>query len=79
MPDPTSQPTGDAEALARALELELQSKRAGWQRARARRNLWRALSLLFLLLVIVGALFAWLSLQPRVRERAAKPAAASTR
>ena len=66
LPEPA--PT-DAEALARELEIELQLKRASWQKARARRGLWRGLSLLFLLLVIVGALLAYLFLQPRLRQR----------
>ena len=62
-------PSADAEALARELEMELMLKRAGWQKMRARRGTWRALSLLFLLLVIFGALAAFLFLQPSLRQR----------
>jgi hypothetical protein len=63
-------PSTDVEAPARELEMELQLRRANWQKARTRRGTWRALSLLFLLLVIFGALAAYLFLQPRLRERA---------
>ena len=49
----------DPEALASALELELIMKRASWQKMRARRGTWRALSFLFLFLVLVGALLAY--------------------
>ncbi len=59
----------DPEAVAKALEIELMLKRAGWQRARARRGTWRALSLLFLLLVIVVALAAWFYLVPALSRR----------
>jgi hypothetical protein len=63
MPEPgetrPNAPAADPEALAKALEVELILKRASWQKAQARRGTWRALSFLFLLLVIVGALFAW--------------------
>lgn len=59
---------GDPDVLARALELELTVKRTARQ-ARGRRGIWRALSLVFLLLIILGALFAWLFFAPRLRER----------
>ena len=49
----------DPDALARALELELIAKRAAWQKMHARRGTWRALSFLFLFLVILGALLAY--------------------
>ncbi|MEO5718543.1 MAG: hypothetical protein ABIR29_08230 [Chthoniobacterales bacterium] len=49
----------DPEVLARALELELIMKRASWQKMAARRGTWRALSFLFLFLVIIGALLAY--------------------
>lgn len=49
----------DPEAMARALELELIMKRASWQKAQARRGTWRALSFLFLFLVILGTLLAY--------------------
>ncbi|HEY3662070.1 MAG TPA: hypothetical protein VGL24_02855 [Chthoniobacterales bacterium] len=49
----------DPEALGRALEMELIMKRASWQKMRERRGTWRALSFLFLFLVILGALLAY--------------------
>ncbi len=49
----------DPDALARALELELIAKRASWQKMAARRGTWRALSFLFLFLIILGALLAY--------------------
>ncbi len=48
----------DPEKLAKLLEIELMQKRAGWQAAKARRGGVRALSFIFLFLVIVGALVA---------------------
>lgn len=65
---PTPRSEGEPDALAKALELELQLKRASWQQMRARRGTWRALSLLFLLLVILGALFAFFFLLPQLRQ-----------
>ncbi len=35
-------------------------KRAAWERGKSQRGYWRALSILFLLLVIAGGLCAWL-------------------
>ncbi len=66
----------DPEALARALELELIAKRASWQKMAARRGTWRALSFLFLLLVIVGALLAYFYFSTEMtRPGEEKPAA----
>jgi hypothetical protein len=68
-------PASEADALAKALELELMGKRAAWQRASARRGQWRALSFLFLFLVIIGALVAYFYLIPMVSRRGVeKPA-----
>ncbi|MBA3831589.1 MAG: hypothetical protein H0X34_06795 [Chthoniobacterales bacterium] len=50
----------DPDVLARALEMELFLKRAAWRKTAECRGTWRALSILFLLLVI---------LPPRLRER----------
>jgi cell division septal protein FtsQ len=58
------QPVADPEALAKALEIELILKRSSWQKTQARRGTWRALSFLFLFLVILGALFAWFYVMP---------------
>ena len=63
----------EAEALAKALELELIARRAAWQRARARRGTWLTMSLLFLLLVFVGAFAAWFFFATEIRERREKP------
>lgn len=72
--------TSDPDALAKALEMELIQKRAAWQKARAQRGTWRALSLLFLLLVILGALAAFFFVLPQLRNRATEtPAAESGR
>ncbi len=49
----------DPEQLAKLLELELMQKRAGWQRNKERHGALRAVSFLFLFLVIVGALVAF--------------------
>jgi hypothetical protein len=49
----------DAEELARRLEIELAQKRAAWAETGARYRRIRAASLLFLALVVMGALFAF--------------------
>jgi hypothetical protein len=72
-------PSADPEAVIQGLEIELQMKRIGWARARERRTLWRIGSFLFLLLVILGAVMAYLYLQPALRTRpAAKPAVSNS-
>ena len=76
-PKPDSRET-DPEVLARALEIELLLKRAAWQKAAERSGRWRGLSILFLLLVILAALFAWLFLAPQLRERGKETRAAET-
>ena len=68
----------DPDALTRLLEMELALKRADWQRTRSRRRTWRALSFLFLLLIIAGGLVAWFYLAPELgRGGATSPAAAT--
>jgi len=59
----------DPDALAKLLEIELALKRTGWEQSRARLNIWRALSFLFLLLVIVGGLVAWFYCAPALGHR----------
>ena len=62
MPDGNSKPEPtelDPAKLAKLLEIELMQKRAGWQQAKARRNKLRALSFLFLFLVILAAMAAF--------------------
>ncbi len=64
----------DPDVLARELELELIMKRASWQKMQARRGTWRALSFLFLFLVILGALLAYFYFATAVpRHGGAKP------
>jgi hypothetical protein len=67
MPSAEKQPSNlvtDPDALAKMLEMELALKRAAWQHTRSRRGTWRALSILFLLLVIMGALVAYFYFVP---------------
>ena len=63
-------PANDPETLAKGLEAELIAQRATWAQQRARRGLWRGLSLLFLLLVVLGAVAAYLYFTNEVRPRA---------
>ncbi len=70
MPSPDQPPPPDAEALTRALELELIRQRAGWAKTRAQRGTWRALSILFLLLLGLAGLLAYFFLVPELRSRA---------
>ncbi len=65
-PDPLP---NDPDALAKALEIELMMKRVAWQKATARRGTWRALSVLFLVLILLGALLAYFYFVPALRER----------
>ena len=60
----------DPEALAKELELELMQQRASWQKVSARRGTWRALSILFLLLLGLAALLAYFYFVPELRSRA---------
>jgi len=66
--EPGPQPT-DPEALIRGLELELITKRVSWQKAQAKRNTWRALSLLFFFVVLVGALLAYFYFSTEMSRR----------
>lgn len=68
----------DPDALARELELELILQRSAWQQTRQRGRRWRALSFLFLLVIVIGALLAWLFLAPQVREHREETKAAET-
>ncbi|MBA2743604.1 MAG: hypothetical protein H0U43_04720 [Chthoniobacterales bacterium] len=49
----------DPARLAQLLEIELIQKRAAWKQAKARRGNFRALSFLFLFVVIAGAIVAF--------------------
>ncbi len=70
--EPVKTDPGD---LARVLELELLQKRSEWQQSMARRRLARALSFLFLIIVLGVAAFALVSLFSRMNERVAHRAA----
>ena len=59
----------DPEALTRGLELELITKRLSWQKMRVRRSTWRALSLLFLFVVLVSALLTYLYFSTEMSRR----------
>ena len=63
--------------MARALELELISRRPVWQKAKERRQTWRALSILFLLLILLVALVAYFYLVPEL-SREEKPSSPAT-
>ena len=65
-PEPTP---ADPEALTRGLELDLITKRVSWHKMRARRSTWRALSLLFLFVVFVGALLAYFYFSTEMSRR----------
>ncbi len=77
---PEERENRDPDALVKALEMELIQKRAAWQKTRAQRGTRRALSLLFLLLVLLGALAAFFFVLPQLRPGATEaPAAQSGR
>lgn len=62
MPDGDRKPepdTPDPAKIAQLLEIELMQKRAAWQQAKGRRSNLRALSFLFLFLIIAAALVAF--------------------
>ena len=59
----------DPDALAKLLEMELALKRAAWQRMRSQRGTWRALSILFLLVVMAGGLVAYFYFAPALIRR----------
>ncbi|HEY0368284.1 MAG TPA: hypothetical protein VGC85_01685 [Chthoniobacterales bacterium] len=65
--------------LSKLLELELQQKRETWQHEKRRLSAFRALSFLFLFLVIAGALAAWWIFSPnQITDPRANPRAAPT-
>ena len=67
--DEPEPPPADPEALTRELELELITKRASWQKMRARRSTWHALRLLFLFVVLVGALLVYFYFSAEMSHR----------
>lgn len=64
----------DPAKLAQLLEIELMQKRAAWQQARASRSKIRAVSFLFLFLVVVGAALAFFLLLAPDRLNELRPA-----
>ncbi len=66
----------EADALAKELELELIQQRASWKKVSAQRGTWRALSILFLLLLGGAALLAYFYLVPELRSRTPEKTAA---
>ncbi|MEO5721193.1 MAG: hypothetical protein ABIR71_06965 [Chthoniobacterales bacterium] len=54
--DNSNPPAPDPAEIEKLLEIELMQKRAGWQQAKTQRTTWRALSFLFLFLIIIAAL-----------------------
>jgi len=65
-PEPSAERATDPTAVTQALDLELIRQHALREKAKARRRTWRALSFLFLLLVLLGALFACFYLLPEL-------------
>ena len=76
--EPKPKQESDPDALAKALELELIMKRASWQKMRARRGTWRALSFLFLFLVLLGALLAYFYFSSQMSRRGEESPSART-
>ena len=62
-----------AEALARALELELAQKRVHWQRGREKYRTLRVLSFGFLFIVILAGLIAFFFFFSRTNEMREQP------
>ena len=60
-PNGNNQPARETDPakLAKLLEIELMQKRASWQQAKVRRGTFRAMSFLFLFLVIIAAVAAF--------------------
>jgi hypothetical protein len=70
MPDANRKPEGGEIDPAKLLEIELMQKRAEWQQAKARRGSLRALSFLFLFIIVAAAIVCfYLFFSPqKVRE-----------
>jgi hypothetical protein len=74
--DEPEPPPADPEALTRELELELITERASWQKMRATRGTWRALSLLFLFVVLVSALLVYFYFSAEMSHRSGESSSA---
>jgi hypothetical protein len=68
----------NADELSRLLELELIQKRAEWKRATARNKNFKALSLLFLFVVVLAGLVAYYFVFMRASEERQQRAPAAT-
>ena len=83
IPDADGKPESkkiDFDELTRQLDIELALKRAEWTQSGARRRTLRTMSLFFLALVLIGALFAFFFLfttLPQPRANPGAPAAAT--
>ena len=58
----------ETEKLFQMLEIKLDHERRAWQRARSQIRVIRALSFLFLFVLIAGALFAFYMIRVRAEE-----------
>lgn len=58
----------DTDQICRLLDAKLANERAAWQRANSQRQIIRAASLIFVFLVIIGALAAFYFVSTRVAE-----------
>src|SRR5947209_9894343 len=67
-PGTAQQPAASADELSRLLELELIQKRAEWQKVTARRHGLRSVAIVFLFLILLGALGAFYMLFTRASE-----------
>jgi len=65
---PIESVNNEPEKLSRLLELELTQKRLEWKRAHGRYRTIRSIGLLFLFILIIGTLFAFFFVFPRVNE-----------
>ena len=68
----------ETEKLFHMLEIKLEHERRAWQRARSQIRVIRAMSFLFLFLLIAGSLFAFYMLRMRAEEARQNKAQQST-
>ncbi len=72
-------PAGDAEQMARLLELELAQKRLVWQQVRKRKKSYRSLAFLFLFILFAACLLGFFFAFNRVNEeRQSRPSPATS-
>jgi len=68
-----NRPASDSEEINRLLEIELIQKRAAWQQASSRYKTLKSVSILFLFVVILGALLGFYFVMMRVSENRGNP------